>query len=259
MNPTPPSTVSPVTPTIFAAWWVVGMVVLAAAVSWTLGRLLDLPGLHRFRRWLALGRVLLWSFVAFDVVFALGHAVTEHWLVLGVVVVAIAALAGLDWLRNVVAGLALAFEDRFRPGDLVRHRDVEGELVHFGTRAVTLRSREGTLHHVPNQRFVRESLTHLETEGKAACDILVALPRGVSPDRALRLAEQAAFLTPLASPHHRPQAFLDVDADDGDTGVRLHIRGYPFDPAYRDHYRSDVVARVHSLLRTERAIESTSR
>lgn len=241
-------------PVVFSAWWVIGLVALTALISWAIGRLIALPGLRRVRRWLALARVVLWALVTFDVVFTVSRAVTEHWLVLGVVVLAVLALVGMDWLRNVAAGLALAFEGHFQVGDLVRYRDIEGELVEFSARAVILRADDGTLHQVPNQRFSDESVTHLEADGEAACEIVVSLPTGVSPERAVRLAQQAAFLTPLASPRHRPDVFLDVGADD--AGVRLHIRGFAFDPAYRDHFKSDVVARVHSLLRTERGVGS---
>jgi small-conductance mechanosensitive channel len=243
-------------PALLQAEWALVLLLGALLLSVGMGRLARLPGLRKVRHWLLLARVLLWAVVIFDLVFAFSRLVTvEHWLLLGVIVVAVVSMAALDWLRNVVAGLALEFEGQFKPGEMVRYDDVEGELVEFGTRAVTLRADDGTLHQVPNENFTQKSVTLLELDGEAACEVIVALPKGVSPERAVNLARQAAFLTPLASPRHRPDVFLDVSSGGGDT-VELHIRGYAFDPMYRAHFRSDVVARVHDLLRTERPVNN---
>ncbi len=120
----------------------------------------------------------------------------------------------------------------------------------FGARAVTLRTDDGTLHQIPNASITQESVTNLRAEGDAACEITIEVPENVTPERAKELARQASFLTPLASPHHAPQVFLDIDR--ARNQVQMHIRGFAFDPAHRDHYRSDVVARVHQMLRNER-------
>jgi small-conductance mechanosensitive channel len=241
-------------PFFFQPQWALVLLVGALLLSVSISRLAKFPGLRRVRHWLLLTRVLVWAVVIFNIVFALSRLVTaEYWLLLGVLVLSLISVSALDWLRNVVAGLALEFEGSFKPGDVVRYANVEGELADFGTRTVTMRADDGTLHQVPNQKFTRESVTHLELNGEAACVITIAIPIGVSPERAVNLAQQAAFLTPLASPHHRPDVFLDVPTTKGDA-LELRIRGYAFDPSYRAHFRSDVVARVHDLLRNERAV-----
>ncbi|QDG50720.1 mechanosensitive ion channel [Persicimonas caeni] len=232
--------------------WALSIFLGAVLISLGIGYLARLPGLRRVRHWLLLTRVLVWTVAVFNTVFALFRPVTEHWVWLGVLVLGLMALAGIDWLRNVAAGLAVAFESHFHVGDMVRFGNVEGEVVNLGTRAVTMRAPDGTLHQIPNESLTRDAVTHLEADGEAACEIVVALPKGVSPERALKLAQQAAFLTPLASPHHRPDVFLDVDRNAG-GGIQLHIRGFAFDPGHREHFRSDVVARIHDMLRIESA------
>jgi small-conductance mechanosensitive channel len=246
-------------PQWFSLSWVLGLLVAAVAISWGLGRLMKLTGLRRARKWLALARVVLWSFVILNLIFAVCFALSTHyWLPLGVLTVAMLGLAALPWLRNVTAGLAVAFEAQFEVGDPVEHGGVGGEITHFGARAVTLRADDGTLHQVPNQSFAEDSVTRIESEGDAACEITVTLPAGVSPERAMRLAQQAAFLTPLASPRHRPEVFLDMDPHAHD-GIELRIRGFAFDPAWRESFRSDVVARIHDLMRTEKSAASARR
>lgn len=243
------------TPHGLGIWGMVALLIGALIISWGLGRLMQLRGLRRVRKWLALIRVLLWAFLVLNVIFGLSVALSpQHWLPVGMLVVAILGISGLSFLRNVAAGLAMAFEAQFRVGDPVLHGGIQGEIVHFGARAVTLRADDGTLHQIPNESFAQNSVTRLESEGDAACDILVRLPAGVSPDRALTLARQAAFLTPLASPRHRPEVFLEMSSRDGqENSIELRIRGYAFDPAWRDAFSSDVVARIHDMLHADKS------
>ena len=229
--------------------------VLAGLASWGLGRIAKLPGLRHLRRWFELARVIIWASITLEVAFTISRMVTDNWLLVGLLLLALVAMAGFDWLRNISAGLALAFERRFEVGDVVRYQDVEGELTEMGIRAVTLRAADGTFHQIPNVNFTSASVTNLQAEGEAACEIVVSVPAGVSPQRAAKLAREAAFLTPLASPRHRPEAFLDV-GDPASTNVELRVRGFAFDPAHREHYRSDVVARIHDMLRIEESVKA---
>ena len=59
-------------------------------------------------------------------------------------------------------------------------------------------------------------------------------------------ALEAAILSPLASPRHRPEVFLGEHLEVG-APVKLMIRGYAFDPNYQDHFRSDVIERVTKM------------
>lgn len=243
-----------VEPQWFTLRWALVLLIVTMLLSWGMGRLMKLAGLQRARKWLALGRVLLWMFMIINLIFALSSVVSAHyWLPVGVVGLAMLGLAGLPWLRNITAGLAVAFEAQFEVGDPVKHGGATGEITHFGARAVTLRASDGTLHQVPNQNFAQDSVTRIESEGDAACEIRVRIPRGVSPERAMHLAQQAAFLTPLASPRHRPEVFLEM-GERGPDGIEMRIRGWAFDPACREAFQSDVVARIHDLMRSEKSL-----
>ncbi|MGM0559341.1 MAG: mechanosensitive ion channel domain-containing protein, partial [Myxococcota bacterium] len=228
------------------------MVLVAALVSWATKRLSAMPGLKTWRPWFFLGQLLLWGFVLLELVFAVSWAFTVYWLFLAVLILIILIVASVGWLRSVLAGLAMAFERRFQVGDQVRYNNVEGELMSFGMRVVSLKDSDGTVHEIPNERFMTEQVTNLESSGDSACEITVSLPEGVSPERARELARQAAFLTPLASPRHEPQIFLDID-EEQDSGLKLCIKGFAFASSHREHFRSDVVSRIHDMLRTESA------
>lgn len=237
-------------PALFEPGWAIVMVVGAVLLSVAIGKLARLPGLRGVRRWLLLARVLLWGVVLLEVIFTLSWAITDYWLVLAVLLVGVLSLAGLDWLRNVAAGLALAFERQLDVGDMVRYGDIEGKIAAFGARAVTLVAPDGTRHQVPNARVTREAVSNIQSRGESACEMTVRIPAGVDPDRAIDLVRQICLLTPLASPRRRPEVFWDSDPA-ADGPLRLHVRGFVFDPAYREHFKSDVLARIHRKLRAE--------
>ncbi|AWV90408.1 mechanosensitive ion channel domain-containing protein [Bradymonas sediminis] len=247
-----------VEPQWFTLTWALIMLAVTLLLSWAMGQLMQLAGLQRARKWLALIRVLLWSFIVVNLAFALSSMVSEmHWLPVGIVALSMSGLAALPWLRNITAGLAIAFDSRFEIGDPVRHGQATGEITHFGARAVTLRADDGTLHQVPNQIFAQTSVTLIESEGDAACEILVVIPQGVSPERAMHLAKQAAFLTPLASPRHSPEVYLEM-GDHSPESIEMRIRGWAFDPSCREAFQSDVVARIHDLLRSEKSSRNST-
>ena len=231
-----------------------GLLLAAVVVSWAVNRLAQYPGVRNWRPWFFLGHVLLWGFVTFDLVLAVSWAATEYWLYLSLLIFVVLLLSGAGWLRSVAAGLALAFERRFEVGDPVQHEDVEGELISFGVRSMSVRDEEGSVHEIPNEKFLTDRVSNLRGGGDAACEISIAVPSKVSRDRALEFGREAALLTPLASPRHEPQVFLEVD-ESSESGLDLRIRGYAFDPGYREHYRSDVISRVHDMLRNENAIQ----
>ncbi|MFW5966292.1 MAG: mechanosensitive ion channel family protein [Persicimonas sp.] len=245
------------TPALFEPGWAIVMVLGAILASVVIGKLARLPGLRGVRRWLVLARVLLWTVVLFEVIFTLSWAITDYWLVLAVLLVGVLLVAGLDWLRDVAAGLALAFERTLQVGDRVRYGKLEGEIAAFGARAITLRSPDGTRHQIPNASFTNRSVTDLRVEGEAACDITVRVPEGLSPERAVELIGQVAFLTPLASPRRQPEVYWETGPR-ADGPVRIRIRGYAFDPAHRERFKSEVLSRIHERLASEAGVEPTS-
>jgi hypothetical protein len=143
----------------------------------------------------------------------------------------------------VIAGLVLAMEGRIRVGDRVRVAGIEGEVITFGVRSIVVRGDDGTVHQIPNEKLLSEPGAALRRGGVAACDVVVSVPRHVATNRATETAWLAACLSPYASPRNRPDVFLAPPADAAES-CRIQIRGYAFDAAYADHYRSDVIARL---------------
>ena len=220
------------------------VVVLAGAVSYALFRLARLRVAERVKRWMPIAHVGVWA-VTFLLAAALSirHASTE-WLIFGLVLVFVIVALNLNWLRSVLAGVTLTLEHHLEVGDSVRVEDLEGDITHFGLRATRIRAIDGTLHDIPNEDLLTQHVANLSGDGSdSACQILIAVPPGVTAREASEIALRAAILSPLASPRHRPEVFLRERAD-LDAPLQLHVRGYAFDPSYQDHFRSDVLERV---------------
>lgn len=229
---------------------VVLLILLAVLLSRMLTRMSRMEGVGRFRRWLPSLFVLVWG----GLLAAIGWTMTAEGLharlVLLLFFLAVIALANLGWLRSVMAGIVLHWERRVRPGDSIRVGDVHGEVVAMGLRAVRVRAPDGVIHEVPHELVISSPLATYSRSGEVLCDIDLEVPAHLQPEPLIAMAREAALLTPLASPRHRPEVFIAEDHGNRTT-LRLTIRGYAFSPLYRDRYRSDVLARLHHQLRRD--------
>ncbi len=161
-------------------------------------------------------------------------------------ILALVVLVSLGWIRSVFAGVALGLERRVKFGDRLRVGDIEGEVIGMGLRAVSMRAEDGTVHDIPNERFITESISNLSGgSGDSACDLIVPVPMGMPSSIALEIALNAAIVSPLAYPRHKPQVFL-LSPESPSSPLRLSVHGYAFDTAYQEHFRSDV---LHRMLR----------
>jgi small-conductance mechanosensitive channel len=218
------------------------IILLALLASWPLYRLSSIELLERFRSYILLGVLALWGLAVVELVFIISHTLTASWLPVAIFLLASGVLANFQWLRNLMAGLSLAFEGHLSTGDAIRVDDVEGNIKEFGLRSTRIRGLDGRIHDVPNSLLVDEEVTNLEAGGDSACQVTVALPEGISVDEARRLARQAATLSPLASPRHEAEIFTETGPADETRFLR--IRGFAIDASFQDRYRSDINARL---------------
>ncbi|MBA2661704.1 MAG: mechanosensitive ion channel [Bradymonadaceae bacterium] len=224
------------------------LLVLAVLITRFLALLGRMEGAHRLRRWLPLLFVVVWTTVLATSALAFASDGLQMQLVLVLFFLTVAVAASLGWLRSLVAGIVLIWEQRIHIGDSIRAGDVQGEVVAIGMRSVRVRDPDGVLHELPHELLMNQPLATHSRSGEVVCDIAFVIPNSINPERALELAREAASLTPLASPRHRPEAFMLDESGPGQP-IRCSVRGYAFSPQYRDHYRSDVLARLHLALR----------
>jgi len=241
-----------------ASQGVIGVLMLAVLASMLLGRLGRSNLIGGLRRWLPVLYTALWgvTLLGLTVMYARGLSQTAF---LGVFVLfLLGAVSSVGWLRSVMAGVAISIEGRINLGDSIRSGDLAGEVIAFGVRSIRLRAVDGSIHEIPNETLVAQPVTNLSGDGgDSATEFVIGVPDGVDPDRAVQVARDVAILTPLASPRHRPEVFLE--SGPAMQRFEIRVRGYAFDAAFQDHFRSDVVARLQSEFKTNTTSEEVVR
>ncbi len=225
------------------AGWVVLIAILASFFLFRFGKNTKASSI---RRWLPVLYTIVWGLAIVSVTSLYARGLDGPWKLVVWLVFLFGILASVGWLRSVMSGVALAVEGRILAGDSIRIGEVEGEVLSFGLRSVSLRGVDGNIHEIPNDQFVSTTVANLSAiGGDSVCDIYLEIPPHLSPGDALELALEVAILTPLASPRHRPEVFLEPVED---HHRRIRVRGYVFDPEYQEHFQSDVISRFSSLI-----------
>lgn len=211
-------------------------------------------GLARWRGALIVGALLCWSFATLRLL----HG---GLFVLLPIVPAVALLAwgARGFVEDVMAGWLVMARVPFSRGDLVEAAGRRGVVVHVGMTALRLRGFDHIEHEVPNWRLLREGLSRLSVDA-AEVPVEVDLPwnAAIPPIDARALAAICAATSPFASLHARPETFLTVDERDA-TRIRVRVRGYVFDPAYAEKYRSHVLeAWLENTSRTESGVTTAT-
>ena len=234
------TTHAPVTPTLALTF--------ALVVSVTIHRLSMRELFHRLSHLVPILHVVVWGLALLTTAAWTARNLSAEWLLILTAIFLAATYIYSGWLRSVLAGVTLAFERRLHIGDEILAGDLQGVITRFGLRAIHLRADDGSLHDVPNDLLVNTPVTNLTGDGgDSACDITLDIPPHVSHDQALAILHSAAILSPLASPRHRPRAFLTPPTHT-DAPFRVTVRGYAFDPHHREHFQSDVLARATQRL-----------
>lgn len=233
-----------------SAWSIfVLLVLLALLFSRLLSRIGQLDGAHKVRRWLPLAYTLVWGGLLVAMAWTLATYGLGLRLGLVLVFLAMVVLATLGWLRSISAGIILGWEGRIREGQVIRVDQIQGEVISQGMRSLRLRDMDGVIHDIPYDRLVSNTFATYSPQGEVVCELIYLLPSSPVLEKDLETIREIALLTPLASPRHNPEVFL-LDERRSDGKLPVQIRGYAFSADQRDHYRSDVLARLNQAFKT---------
>lgn len=230
------------------AGWVLGSItVLAIAASWLLARVSRARAFASTRRWTPMLLVLIWVGVVALWLRGLIPDEGAHGFARAAVLIVI-AVAALPWLRNLFHAVVFGFENRYRLGDDLRVGEIEGRLIAIGSRAVTLRTGDGTEVALTHAALAKQPVVRLSNEVRdAPCEISLSAPDSLDVQIASELACTAAALSPYAAPRIEPRVFVLTDGMSG--AYRLRLQGSVFDREYEPHYRSDVGVRFLRMTR----------
>ena len=157
---------------------------------------------------------------------AIGH-LTELTVVFG----ALGLGVGLGMQRlvaNFVAGLTLLIGKTIKPGDIIAYKDSYGWVTAMGARYVTLRTRDGVEHLVPNDYFLENSV-----DNWSYSDVRLRLhvPLGIAYEsdlrKAIALCEDAARSVERVLEHPEPLCLLKGF---GNSSIDLELRLWIEDP-----------------------------
>ena len=129
---------------------------------------------------------------------------------------------------NLVAGLTLLIGKSIKPGDIIEYKKSYGWVTAMGARYVTLRTRDGVEHLVPNDYFLENGV-----ENWSYSDVRLRLhvPVGIAYDadvhQAMALCLDAAKSAKRVLEHPEPLCLLK---EFGESSINLEIRMWIEDP-----------------------------
>lgn len=132
-------------------------------------------------------------------------------------------------IGNLIAGFTLVADKSIKPGDTVSVGDTFGWITSLGARYVSIRTRDGTEHLVPNEDFIVNGVINWSHADRA---IRLHVPLGVSYDtQDLRLVQnlciEAAATTERVIDHPKPVCHM---VGLGDSSVDFDLRFWILDP-----------------------------
>jgi small-conductance mechanosensitive channel len=164
----------------------------------------------------------------------------------GTVLAAVLGLALQETLGNLFAGIALALEDSFEVGDVIRSGDHIGVVEAVRWRGTRLRTFQNHIVIVPNSMLARAHLEIFPRHNLNARVLQIGIDYNVPPTVAVNVLSQAASNVDGVST--QVPAFARV-AGFGDSSVLYEIKYHMADYAERDRIDADIRKAVWYALR----------
>jgi small-conductance mechanosensitive channel len=146
-------------------------------------------------------------------------------------------------VANLVAGLTLLAGKTIKPGDVIEYKDGYGWVTAMGARYVTLRTRDGIEHLVPNDYFLENGVQNWShTDASLRLHVSVSISYDSDLKKALALGVEAAKSVKRVLAEPLPLCLLKGF---GDSAVDLEIRLWIDDPKNGTrNVKSDVLLAV---------------
>ena len=154
-------------------------------------------------------------------------------------------------VSNFFAGFTLIADKSIKPGDIIEIDETFGWVTQMNARYVSIRTRDGTAHLVPNDRFINEGVVNWSHSDRV---VRMHAPFGVAYGtkdlRALaRLAEETAVGVERVLKSPAPRCNL---MEFGDSSINFDLRFWINDPANgASNVRSDVLMAIWDMLAAE--------
>lgn len=132
-------------------------------------------------------------------------------------------------IGNFLAGFTLLADKSIKPGDTIEIGDTFGWITEMKSRYVSIRTRDGTEHLIPNSQFIEEGVINWSFKDR---NVRCHAPFGVSYNtkdmrRVQEIAVEAALNTPRVQETPKPVCNL---IEFGDNSVNFDLRFWITDP-----------------------------
>jgi small-conductance mechanosensitive channel len=149
---------------------------------------------------------------------------------------------------NLISGIILLMDRSIKPGDVIAVGDSFGWVNKIGIRAVSIITRDGKEHLIPNENLMTNEVENWSYSSK---NVRVRIPVGVSYHADMKLVEelmkQAAEDSPRVLSTPSPNVWM---TEYGDSSVNFEILAWIRDPEEGvGNVRSDVLKRLWWLLK----------
>lgn len=151
-------------------------------------------------------------------------------------------------LGNLIAGLILLMDRSIKPGDIIAVGDSFGWVNKIGIRAVSVITRDGKEHLIPNENLMTQQVENWSFSNR---DVRIHVSVGVSFDsdihRARELMLEAAKASPRVLTTPEPVVWLK---EIGESAVVFDLRVWVSDPeAGIGNVRGDILLRIWDLFK----------
>ena len=151
-------------------------------------------------------------------------------------------------IGNLIAGIILLMDRSIKPGDVIAVGDTYGWVNKIGVRAVSVLTRAGKEHLIPNEDLMTREV---ENWSYSSPNIRISIPVGVSyntdMDQAIDLMKQACVDVPRVLNHPKPVVWM---LEFGDSSVNFEIRCWIKDPQSGvGNFRAAILKRVWDLFK----------
>ncbi len=159
------------------------------------------------------------------------------------------ALAGQDLVSNLFGGIVLITERPFEIGDWVSTADAEGSVEDITLRSTRIRTLDGTVVTVPNQKFTTAAITNWTRMEQRLAKFTLGLEYATSPQTLRAVIDDVDSM--LRSHAHVNADTVQVWLDGfGDSSLNVNVQFYAKDTAISQYriVRQDINFRILEIL-----------
>lgn len=204
-----------------------------------------------YKRLVPILRIALWLLVIIYIVRGIFEVGTAGLMAAAAAIGVGIGFAAQDFLKNIIGGLVIVFDQPFQVGDKISVGGTYGEVSNIGLRSTRIVTPDDNLVSVPNAQIADGQVANANA-GALDCQVVtdLYLPGYVDDAKAKRIAYEAATTSPYVY-LDKPVVVLVRDEFKETFLTRLMVKAYVLDTRYEGVFRSDVTERARAEFRRQ--------